>query len=171
MAVLREEGPQALAAEPMARRLGVSRGSFYWHFTSAFDFEAAILVEWEEQWTNKVILAVEAGGKEPRERLRSLIEKTGSQDASLYASAKRMALKNPELNDVMRRVDERRMAFVRQILIDGGVPSAVAKIKASIVYAWAMGQMLVSGDEREVAADTASAMTSFAFGWNGKTCG
>jgi len=164
VAVLREDGARGLAADPMARRLGVSRGSFYWHFASALDFEAAVLGEWEEQWTTRVMLAVDAGGNDPKGRLRSLIEKTGGQDASVFASAKRMARKHPDLNALMRRIDERRLAFVRQILIAGRVSEADAELKASIVYSWAMGQMLVSGDDRPVAPDVADAIVNFAFG-------
>jgi AcrR family transcriptional regulator len=111
LAVLREDGARGLAADPMARRLGVSRGSFYWHFSSALDFEAAVLGEWEEQWTTRVMLAVEAGGDDPEGSLRSLIERTGGQDASVYASAKRMARKHPDLNALMHRIDERRLAL------------------------------------------------------------
>ena len=32
IAALAETGPEALKAEPLAARLGVSKGSFYWHF-------------------------------------------------------------------------------------------------------------------------------------------
>lgn len=163
LAVLREDGARGLAADPMARRLGVSRGSFYWHFASALDFEAAVLGEWEEQWTNRVMLAVDAGGDDPKGRLCSLIEKTGGQDASVYASAKRMARKHSDLDVLMRSVDERRLGFVREILVAGGVSEADASLKASIVYSWAMGQMLVSGDDSTVGHDVTDAIIDFAF--------
>jgi AcrR family transcriptional regulator len=159
---LQEDGPASLAADRMARRLGVSRGSFYWHFASAVDFEAAVLAGWEERWTNRIIAAVQEVAGTPRDRLAALIEKTGGQDASLYASAKRMARDHSELRGVMDRIDQRRIAFVAGMLAEGGIPPGLAARRARIVYSWAMGQMLVSGDEA-VPAETASALVEFGF--------
>lgn len=160
---LQADGPAALAADRMARRLAVSRGSFYWHFTSAVDFEAAVLAQWEDRWTNRIIAAVQSVKGTPRDRLLALIERTGGQDASLYASAKRMARDHPELRALMDRIDQRRIAFVAAMLAEAGLPPALAGRRARIIYAWAMGQMLVSGDEK-VPAETAAALAEFGFG-------
>ena len=43
---LRQDGPQALAAEPMARRIGTTKGSFYWHFKDVPDYHALLLSAW-----------------------------------------------------------------------------------------------------------------------------
>ena len=160
--MLREEGPAGLAADRMARRLGVSRGSFYWHFANALDFEAAILGAWEERWTSRVIAAVEEEAASPRSRLRSLILKTGGEDASVYASAKRMAKQHPDLQAILNQVDERRVAFVRRILLDAGLSEPRATIKARIVYAWAIGQMLTSTSGEGVPDELADCLTEFA---------
>ena len=40
-------GPQALAAEPLARQLGTTKGSFYWHFKDVPAFHAAVLKQWK----------------------------------------------------------------------------------------------------------------------------
>ena len=160
---LEEDGPAGLAADRMARRLGVSRGSFYWHFANAVDFEAAVLAAWEDRWTSRIIAAVEEGAGAPPERLRALIAKTGGRDASLYASAKRMAGQQGELHAIMRRIDERRIAFVADLLAEGGVGPDLAALRARIIYSWAMGQMLVSGVEG-VPAEVADRLLEFGFG-------
>jgi AcrR family transcriptional regulator len=160
---LRRDGPSALAAEPMARELGVSRGSFYWHFENALDFQAAVLGQWEEQWTSRIIAAVENSAGDPQKRLQALIQKTGGEDASVYASAKAMARLHPEFQDMMSRVDERRISFVGSLLVEGGVPARVAKLRSQVIYAWAMGQMLISGDRQRVPPAVAEALIAFAF--------
>jgi AcrR family transcriptional regulator len=164
LSALRSEGPAALAADRLARKLGVSRGSFYWHFASAPDFEAAVLGEWAERWTGRIVAAVEAGADDPRERLRSLIEKTGGEDASLYAAAKLMARRHPELAAIMGRVDESRTGFVAGLLISGGVDRGAAQLRARIVYAWAMGQMLIGDGGTSADPALAACLTDFAFG-------
>ena len=45
---LAEAGPVALKAEPMARRLGTTKGSFYWHFADVPDFHRQMLSLWAE---------------------------------------------------------------------------------------------------------------------------
>jgi AcrR family transcriptional regulator len=165
---LQEDGPAALAADRLARRLGVSRGSFYWHFANAVDFEAAVLGAWEERWTSRIIAAVQAVAGSPRERLLALIGKTGGQDAGLYTSAKRMARRHPEFDAIMRRIDERRIAFVAGLLGEGGVRPERAARRATIIYSWAMGQMLVSSEEA-VPAETAATLADFAFSESGPT--
>jgi AcrR family transcriptional regulator len=45
---LAQSGFTALKAEPLARAMGVSRGSFYWHFADIGAFHAAILRHWRE---------------------------------------------------------------------------------------------------------------------------
>lgn len=45
---LQELGAQAIAAEPLARRLGTTKGSFYWHFRDVPTFQDALLIRWQE---------------------------------------------------------------------------------------------------------------------------
>ena len=42
------EGPTALAAEPLARQLGTTKGSFYWHFKDVPDFQKAVIRDWQK---------------------------------------------------------------------------------------------------------------------------
>src|ERR1700712_820363 len=57
---LTEQGFVALKAEPLAKALGVSRGSFYWHFADISAFHTAILKHWREIAAEQIIAGVEA---------------------------------------------------------------------------------------------------------------
>src|SRR6476619_2513644 len=57
---LAKSGFTALKAEPLAKAMGVSRGSFYWHFADIGAFHAAILARWREVATEQIIAGVEA---------------------------------------------------------------------------------------------------------------
>src|SRR6186997_2442817 len=57
---LTEQGPGGLKVGPMATRLKVSRGSFYWHFRDIADFRAALLHAWQERLTEQVIRNLDA---------------------------------------------------------------------------------------------------------------
>src|SRR2546427_309106 len=67
--VLAQGGIEAVAVEPLARRLKVTKGSFYWHFRSRAELLEAALREWETSATREGIALMEAGAG-PRERLR-----------------------------------------------------------------------------------------------------
>src|SRR5256886_6398466 len=63
---LAESGFTALKAEPLAKAMGVSRGSFYWHFADIGAFHAAILNHWREVAAEQVIADLEASsGNDP----------------------------------------------------------------------------------------------------------
>src|SRR6185312_1050876 len=50
----------ALKAEPLAKAMGVSRGSFYWHFADIDAFHAAILKAWRAVAAEAIISDIEA---------------------------------------------------------------------------------------------------------------
>src|SRR6201996_240348 len=56
------QGFAALKAEPLAKQMGVSRGSFYWHFADIGAFHAGILKYWREGAAEAIIANVEAAG-------------------------------------------------------------------------------------------------------------
>src|SRR3981189_3504584 len=68
---LAERGFTALKAEPLAKAMGVSRGSFYWHFADIGAFHAAILKHWREVAAERIITGLEAAAdhENPLERL------------------------------------------------------------------------------------------------------
>ena len=68
--LIAEQGVAAVAVEPLARRLGVTKGSFYWHFPSREALLVAALERWEKV-EQEVFSSLEPI-PDPRERLRAL---------------------------------------------------------------------------------------------------
>lgn len=62
-------GPNALAAEPLARSLGTTKGSFYWHFKDVPDFQAAVTKHWQALAFAEVMEALQKNGS-AEQRLR-----------------------------------------------------------------------------------------------------
>src|SRR5438477_7765626 len=69
---LADGGVAGVAVEPLARRLGVTKGSFYWHYADREALLAAALSRWEKSHTESIIAAL-ADVRDPRERLVRLI--------------------------------------------------------------------------------------------------
>ncbi len=61
-AALASQGPNALAAEPLARKLGTTKGSFYWHFKDVPTYHAALLRHWHAQALSSVVEQLEENG-------------------------------------------------------------------------------------------------------------
>ena len=68
---LAEVGLSAVAIDPLARRLGATKGSFYWHFSSRDELIAATLELWERRDTIDLVASLEAI-EDPQERLVAL---------------------------------------------------------------------------------------------------
>ena len=62
---LASDGPGALKIGPMASKLNVSRGSFYWHFRDLEDFRRQLLQHWQETSTDNVIEDLDARPGDP----------------------------------------------------------------------------------------------------------
>ena len=65
-------GPEAVRVEPLARELGATKGSFYWHFNDRAMLLEALLDDWERTVVDDVVAQIEGGGGDARDRLRRL---------------------------------------------------------------------------------------------------
>ena len=149
MVAIAEGGLAAVAVEPLARRLGVTKGSFYWHFANREALVEAALARWEQAGTMEVIAAVEVVA-DPRERLRRLIiqafedRRGGRLAAALYQAAD-----DPLVAPVLRRVTARRLQYLQDTYAELGMSGDEARRWALDAYTTYMGlhQLLRSGLE------------------------
>ena len=106
-----EGGLTAVAVQPLAARLGVTKGSFYWHFLNRDALIAAALALWEQTTTENTIAALEAE-PDPIVRLRSLFARVSfSAEHYQVEIGVRSASGNPIVAGVLRRVEERRLGY------------------------------------------------------------
>jgi AcrR family transcriptional regulator len=128
-----ERGFVALKAEALAKSLGVSRGSFYWHFTDVDAFHAAVLRRWRDIAYTNVVNQIEAG---PADQFHALLERAFDADTTLERSIRAWATSAPSVKAVVEAVDAKRLHYLRRTLIDAGLSADTARTRAQIVY-WA----------------------------------
>src|SRR4030095_12995167 len=58
--LIAEKGLRALTVSTLATRLGVTKGSFYWHFHGRSELLAAALARWEQRATTDAIRGLNA---------------------------------------------------------------------------------------------------------------
>ena len=134
---LADGGEAAVAVEPLATRLGVTTGSFYWHFHDRDVLLAAALDEWEQTGTEGLIERLDEIA-DPRERLAKWARRVlGADKAQL--TALHAAADHPTVAPVLRRTTERRLQYLAALLHEAGVPPATARRRAHLLYSADLG--------------------------------
>jgi AcrR family transcriptional regulator len=139
--VAADDGVAAIGVEPLARRLGATKGSFYWHFTNREALVVAVLERWRSIATKAVIELLDAA-PEPIERLRLLAQITNRsswEDRLEYAILS--AADDPLVRPFVEAVNEERLAYVVRIFRDLGYPRDVAERRAAITLHAYVGRL------------------------------
>jgi AcrR family transcriptional regulator len=132
---LAESGFTALKAEPLAKAMGVSRGSFYWHFADIGAYRAAILKHWREIAAEQIIANVEASSKDDSPLLL-LLRRSFSSRPALENAVRTWATVDPVARAAVQAMDRRRLGYVESLFERSGVSPGVARSRAQIFY-WA----------------------------------
>ncbi|MDT0264884.1 TetR/AcrR family transcriptional regulator [Streptomyces sp. DSM 44915] len=111
LAALRDEGSlSAIAIEPLAARLGATKGSFYWHFTNRDALIDAALADWEARSTHQLTAALAVHEGEPAARARELLRTmTGLAERDATELALLAEAGQPRVAAVLERVITRRL--------------------------------------------------------------
>jgi AcrR family transcriptional regulator len=147
---LRRDGVAGLRVEPLARALGVTTGSFYWHFKDHGDLLRKLLDYWVTEHTDAAGLEMGRQSGDPRQRLLVLLRRIVRKDLNRYDSAMReWGRVDPRVARTVRRVDEERLAYVRQLFVEMGFDEAEADLRGRISYYYVLGED-VAGIDRGV---------------------
>ena len=124
LGAIAEHGARNVSVERLARDLGTTKGSFYWHFKDRTALIDAALDRWERDFTDHVIDRLSTI-EDPRRRFRALLESTFTDqpgitiDANLVADAGDRAV-----GAALERAASKRLAFVERIFAEIGTPNA-----------------------------------------------
>lgn len=139
---LATDGASALKVGAMAAALGVSRGSFYWHYKDIADFRALLLDSWRERTVDQVIREFEDDDAGPG-RLQRLVKRAFFGKRGLDRAIRMWAADEPEVATMVAAVDASRVGYMAKLLIDAGVDAEQAQPRAAFIY-WAyLGQAIV----------------------------
>ena len=139
---LATDGASALKVGAMAAALGVSRGSFYWHFKDFSDFRAQLLRSWRDRTVDQVNREFEDDGGGPG-RLQRLVKRAFFGKRGLDRAIRMWAADEKDVAAMVAAVDASRVAYMAQLLIAAGVDARQAQPRAAFIY-WAyLGQAIV----------------------------
>nr|WP_298151946.1 TetR/AcrR family transcriptional regulator [uncultured Pseudoxanthomonas sp.] len=142
--LIAEQGVSAVAVEPLARRLGVTKGSFYWHFPSRDALLQAALERWEAVEQESIFGSLEQVA-DPRERLRALFQLVGHEvKPHIIYSELLKALDHPSVQPVIDRISQRRLEYLVAMFRQAGLQRTDATHRARLTYAAYVGFLQLS---------------------------
>lgn len=146
LSLISERMTVQIAMEDIGARVGATRGSLYWHFTSRDDLLLSALQRWETDYVEKPLAESEAVD-DPAERLA----------LAIYMSVKRRypnriyraiteAAGNPLIKPLVDRVIRRRMNYLDDCFARMGLDAETARYRARITYAAYVGFLFLALD-------------------------
>ncbi|MCU4653133.1 TetR family transcriptional regulator [Roseibacterium sp. SDUM158016] len=152
LAQLAENGHGALKAQTLAAGLGVTRGSFYWHFEDLAAFKRDLVAHWMDRTTEELVRAVVRDG-DAEAQLRGLMRRALRSGAALERAMRAWATVDAEVAQTVAAVDWRRIRFAEQLLAALGVSEAEIGPRSRMLYWAAIGRLMMMRSEGQELSD------------------
>jgi AcrR family transcriptional regulator len=151
MDVLAEGGIDAVRVDPLAKRLGVTRGSFYWHFKDRDALYTAMLKQWRERATYQIVNRLERSHEPAGTRLQRLLalpfsSPRSARGASIELAIRLWARRDKTAAKAVRHIDRVRLDYFAGLLEEHGVAHEQARSRAYLFYAALMAEAVVTID-------------------------
>jgi AcrR family transcriptional regulator len=135
---LAADGVDAVRIEPLATDLGVSKGSFYWHFTHRDALLDAVLEHWQHAGVADVVAQVEQVATGPEARLRELLRRSFEHtDQGFDVGVRAWAAREERARVAAGSVDSARTDYLTRLLTEAG--AAEPRRRAAVVYRTLLG--------------------------------
>lgn len=144
-AILAEDGFTSLKIDTLSARLGMTKGSFYWHFTDMAAYKAALVSAWAQWRDDDHREFSDMQALPPRERLITMTAfLVGPRQWMLERAMREWARSDPAAARSVRAADRRARAAVRQAFIDSGFDEDVARQRSEWLFAIGIGALHLS---------------------------
>jgi AcrR family transcriptional regulator len=159
--VLATHGVEGVRVEDLAKRLSVTKGSFYWHFKGRQDLLLAVLESWKEGRIRDIVKQTKAEPGKEREQIHHVIDvyrtARNSKGIAIELAVREWARRDPAAAAVVKEVDAKRLDCAARLFVACGTPEREAISRSMLLYAYVFGQSLMMYDG--YAADPAELKT------------
>lgn len=145
--VLARDGVSGLRVELLAKRCGVTKGSFYWHFKDRQALIDAVLEFWKEGRIRDIEKTTAVLPGKERDQLHYLIEVYGAsrnrKGMAIELAVRDWARHDAQAAAIVESVDLYRLECTQQLFVTAGMSDAEAKSRSLLLYACVFGLSLM----------------------------
>lgn len=146
--LLVDKSIDAVGVDALAKRLNVTRGSFYHHFKDRGDLLARLLTSWRDAATAQVIQRFEKSGVSPKDLINELISlpfrgKAAIHSASIELGIRAWARRDQVARQIVDEVDGQRLSYIAQCFSALGFDIADARRRAFMLYSYMVTESLL----------------------------
>jgi len=153
--LLADDGVKGLTLDRLCKRVGATKGSFYWHFTDLGAYRSALGDTWAEVHDSDRAEFAESAGLSPRERLtRMMGVLLGQRHWMLERAMREWARSDADMAAAVAKSDRRVRRAVREAYLADGFSAEEADVRADATFAAGVGFLHLS-----VSAPGAAAVT------------
>ena len=145
--LLSTAGVEKVKIVPLARKLGVTSGSFYWHFTNRRHLHDELLEYWEREMTDKAIEQAKNFEGPPKSRILLLMEQVMATGMARYDLAIwHWAQSDASVRTVFERTLNKRFAFAAWMFRQAGFSKVQAETRGRMMVVYMMGESTLIPD-------------------------
>jgi len=149
--VLADDGIAGLRVEVLAKRLKVTKGSFYWHFQDRRDLLMAVLQTWRDGRIRDIVKQTRAQSGRELEQIYHVIDvysaSRSRRGAMIELAVRDWARRDADAAAIVAEVDEMRLRCARELFLACGVPMDEASSRCMLLYAYVFGISLMIYDK------------------------
>lgn len=149
--VLAEEGISGLRVEVLAKRLKVTKGSFYWHFQDRRDLLLAVLEVWKDGRIRDIVKQTRAEPGKELDQIYHVIDvysaSRSRRGAMIELAVRDWARRDSDAAAIVAEVDDWRLRCARDLFLACGVPMEEASSRCMLLYAYVFGISLMIYDK------------------------
>ena len=137
-------GIDKVRVESLAKNLGVTKGSFYWHFKDREQFLDELLNFWAEQSTQTVIANPDYP-TDSRARVRAVAKDIVRHDlGKMDPHIRSWTQYDKRRARVVAKIDKVRFEFLRDLFLAAGFSMSGSDLRAQSLYRYVLGEQFIS---------------------------
>ncbi|HLP68410.1 MAG TPA: TetR/AcrR family transcriptional regulator [Rhizobium sp.] len=147
---LLEGGVDSVKILPLAKRLNVSRTSFYWFFKDREELLDALVSRWREKNTGSLVKQSEAYAESLVEAMLNVFDCWLNRelfDSQFEFAVRSWALQSPDVLAEVQRADQARMDALTRMFMRFGFSEEAADVRARATYLVQIGYISMQTQE------------------------
>ena len=147
---LLDAGVDAVKIQPLGKRLGLSRTSFYWFFKDREQLLDALLAKWRDKNTGNIIKQSEAYAETIAEAMLNIFDcwlDKNLFDAQFEFAIRSWSLQSDDIQREVQKADNLRLEALRRMMMRFGLSESIADVRARTTYLVQIGYISMQAKE------------------------